>query len=226
MDNPVLKVDWATHAAAKFACEKWHYSSCTPVGPTVKVGAWEGNRYIGCVIFGHGANYHIGSPYNLGQNQCCELVRVALREHKAPVSQVVARAISFMRKANPGVRLIVSYADPEHGHHGGIYQAMGWVYRGKCAPAVKVFYNGRWAHKKTVDDAGVNQTNLLKRVCEGKHCYLFPLDADMRKQIMPLAKPYPKRAGSDTKDTPGSQPGEGSSTLTPALHLSCGLSNG
>jgi hypothetical protein len=27
----------------------------------------------------------------------------------------------------------------------------------------------------------------------GKHRYLMPLDADMRAQIMPLSKPYPKR---------------------------------
>jgi len=30
-----------------------------------------------------------------------------------------------------GVRLVVSYADPAHGHHGGIYQAGNWVYLGR-----------------------------------------------------------------------------------------------
>jgi hypothetical protein len=49
-------MDWATHAAAVYACRHWHYSGCMPAGKTVKVGAWELGRFIGCVIFGRGAN--------------------------------------------------------------------------------------------------------------------------------------------------------------------------
>ena len=26
--KPVLRIDWATHEAARYACEKWHYSRC------------------------------------------------------------------------------------------------------------------------------------------------------------------------------------------------------
>ncbi len=52
---------------------------------------------------------------------------------------------------------------------------------------------------------------------EGKHRYLMPLDAQMRERIKPLARAYPKRAGSDTKDTAGFQSAEGGSTPTPAL---------
>ena len=32
-----------------------------------------------------------------------------------------------------------------------------------------------------------------KVTVEGKHKYLMPLDRKMRKQIAPLAKPYPKK---------------------------------
>jgi hypothetical protein len=39
-----LRIDWATHAAAKYACENWHYSGCMPVGKLVKVGAWESGK--------------------------------------------------------------------------------------------------------------------------------------------------------------------------------------
>ena len=45
----------------------------------------------------------------------------------------------------------------------------------------------------------------------------MPLDADMRRRIEPMAKPYPKRAASDTSDTPAVQAGEGGSTPTAAL---------
>ena len=38
---------------------------------------------------------------------------------------------------------------------------------------------------------------------EWKHIYLMPLDEDMRKRILPLSKPYPKR---DKQAMTGTQP--------------------
>jgi hypothetical protein len=218
MSKADLKIDWATHAAARYACENWHYSRCLPVGKLVKVGTWENGKFIGVVLFGRGANCNMVKGYGLSQDQGCELVRIALTKHKSPVSKIAAQAIRFLKKQSPNLRLIVSYADPEAGHHGGIYQAGNWVYRGLSASAVKVWYNNKWSHKKSVDDAGVDQANLAKKRVAGKHTYLMPLDNDMRKRILPLSKPYPKRAGSDTTDTAGFQPAEGGSIPTPALH--------
>lgn len=193
MGKVELRIDWATHEAAKHACENWHYSRCLPVGKLVKVGAWENGKFIGVVLFGRGANNNMLAPFGLDQDDGCELVRIALTKHQSPVSQIAAQAIKFLKRQSNNLRLIVSYADPEQGHHGGIYQAGNWIYTGTSGKAVKVFYKGKWSHKKTVDDAGVNQTNLHKKIVAGKHRYLMPLDDEMRKQILPLAKPYPKR---------------------------------
>jgi hypothetical protein len=191
--KPELKIDWATHEAAKFACEKWHYSKCVPVGKLAKIGVWENKIFIGVIIFGRGANNNMLSPFGLTQDQGCELVRVALNKHITPVSKIMSFSIKFLKKSQNNLRLIVSYADPEQGHHGGIYQACNWIYTGESSKAIKVFYNGKWSHKKTVDDAGVDQKNLLKKIVSGKHRYLMPLDEAMRQKIAKLAKPYPKR---------------------------------
>ena len=193
MSKSDLVVDWATHAAAKYACENWHYSGCLPVGKMVKVGAWENGRFIGVVLFGRGANHNMVKGYGLTQDQGCELVRIALTKHDSQVSRICALAMRFLKAQSPDLRLIVSYADPEQGHHGGIYQGGNWIYRGLSASALKIWYKGKWAHKKTVDDAGINQQNLAKKRVAGKHTYLMPLDEDMRGRIMPLSKPYPKR---------------------------------
>ena len=193
MSKNDLVVDWATFEAAKHACLKWHYSKCIPSGKLVKVGAWEKGKFIGVVLFGRGANHNMGKAFNTRQDECVELVRIALTSHSTPVSRVMALAIKFLRQSNPKVRLVVSYADPDAGHHGGIYQATNWVYTGESAKAVKVFYKGRWAHKKTVDDAKVDQSKLKKKTVPGKHRYLMPLDGEMKARILPLAKPYPKR---------------------------------
>lgn len=192
-DKPELKIDWASHEATKYACEHWHYSKCLPVGKLVKVGAWEKDKFIGVVVFSRGANNNMLKPFGLQQEEGCELTRIALTKHEVPVSKIMALAVKFLVKSQNALRLIVSYADPDQGHYGGIYQACNWLYTGPSGKALKVFYKGKWSHKKTVDDAGVNQTNLPKKMVIGKHRYLMPLDKEMSAKIAPLAKPYPKR---------------------------------
>ena len=59
--------------------------------------------------------------------------------------------------------------------------------------------------------------DCIKIEVPGKHKYLMPLDSEMRKQLEPLRKPYPKRVGSDTVDTSAVQAGEGGLTPTPTL---------
>ena len=51
-----------------------------------------------------------------------------------------------------------------------------------------------------------------------KHKYLWPLDDEMRKKILPLSKPYPKRASSIGVDALGDQPREAGSIPSGALH--------
>lgn len=191
--KPEIRIDWASHEAAKYACENWHYSKCMPSGKLAKIGAWEGGKFIGVVIFGRGANHNMLKPFGLQQDEGCELVRIALAKHAAPVSKIMACAIRFLHKAQTGLQLIVSYADPEQGHHGGIYQACNWVYTGPSSKAVKIFYKGKWSHKKTVDDAGIEQGHLPKKVVAGKHRYLMALNKQMHVKIKPLAQSYPKR---------------------------------
>jgi hypothetical protein len=192
-DKLSLKIDWASHEAAKYACLNWHYSKCLPVGKLVKVGVWEDSKFIGVVVFSRGANNNMLKPFGLQQEDGCELTRIALTKHKVPVSKIMALAVRLLVKSQKGLRLIVSYADPDQNHHGGIYQACNWLYTGPSGKALKVFYKGKWSHKKTVDDAGVNQSNLPKKVVTGKHRYLMPLDKETSAKIATLAKPYPKR---------------------------------
>ena len=122
-DKVDLKLDWCSYEAAKFAVEHWHYSKCMPIGKLVKIGVWEDNKYIGAVIFGYGNNQFQGVAYGLVQTQICELLRIALTEHKTPVTKISSIALKMLKQSNKGMRLVVSYADPEQGHNGAIYQA-------------------------------------------------------------------------------------------------------
>lgn len=200
-----FKVDWCSHLAAKFAVENWHYSKTMPVGKTVKIGVWENEKFIGCVIFSRGATIHIGSPYKMKQTEVCELTRVALNKHKVPVSKILSISINMLKKRCPGLRLIISYADVDQNHSGGIYQASNWIYTGLMNEGATGAFivNGKKKHPKSIHSMGVIQS--LKEVRKhldpkatifktaGKHKYIFPLDKEIKKQIIGLSKPYPKK---------------------------------
>jgi hypothetical protein len=206
--KPELRVDWATHEASKHAVEKWHYSKRLPMPPLVKVGAWENKKFVGVFLFGRGANNSIGDQFGLDSTQACELVRVAFTKHATPISRVGAIAMKWLKKHSPGLRLIVSYADEEQGHHGGIYQAMGWVYVGRSQGGVEFFHEGRWKHSREVMGGAFggarkvkDHLSLPKRKTRGKHKYLMPLDAEMKAKILSLSKPYPRRHASASSET-------------------------
>jgi hypothetical protein len=227
MSKPTLKLDWCGQDAATYAVMNWHYSRAMPSSKLAKIGVWENGKFIGAIIYGLGATPNLCKPYGLTQQECCELVRVALSKHETPVSRIVAISMRILKRDMPGVRLVVSFADPSEGHHGGIYQAGGWLYGGKSADARFFVVNGIERHPRSIGSSGWVQSlgwlraNVDNRASTtlkpGKHRYLMPLDDEMRARIEPLRKPYPKRAGSADGGTAGIQPVGGGSNPTPAL---------
>ena len=230
--KPTLKLDWCSHEAAKYAVERWHYSKRMPKSKLAKIGVWEDEKYIGVVIFGVGATSDLVKSYGLDKTEGCELVRVALREHSTSVSRIVSIALKLLKRSMTGLRLVVSFADPEQGHTGGIYQAGGWFYVGRSQASEEYLVNGkRWhgralrhekpAHLTTKQTLALMDPNFKVIMGSTKYRYLMPLDDAMRLQIAPLAKPYPKRicAASIDSDAPGFQPVEGGADPTAALKL-------
>lgn len=232
--NGNLVINWATHELAKFACEHWHYSKCIPKSKLVKVGVWENGKFIGVVIFSYGANQNLSSPYGLKKTECVELTRVALARHKTPVSKILSIAVKFLRKKCQGIKLIVSYADIDQGHHGGIYQANGWAYAGIRNAGTKSAYiiNGKKIHPKTIFDRyGTRAESDIRKIhpdlemfrTKGKHIYLKPLDSEVAKLVQSMNKPYPKRIVSREIAVPVDQTGEEGESPITMLHSLDGL---
>ena len=234
--KPDLKIDWASYDAAKYACENWHYSKTIPMPPIVKVGVWENGKFIGVVLFSRGASPMLGAAYGLNQTECCELTRVALTRHKTSVSRILSIAVKFLKKENKGIRLLISFADPAHGHHGGIYQGSGWIYSGQSIEKKDyIGPDGKKYLSRQVSESGVvKQFGKLTRVYKrsecisvpvpGKHRYLMPLDDAMREIIKPLSKPYPKRVKQAmTGDQPEQRRRD---TDPPAPHSVDGMQDG
>ena len=220
-----LKIDWATHEAAKFACEKWHYSKCLPTGKTVKIGVWEDDKYIGVIIYSYGANNNAAKSFNLNQTEVCELTRVALNKHKTAVSRILSISLKFLNKQSPGIKIVFSYSDlSDQGHHGGIYQANGWLYIGTRSTSDKGAYyiiNGKQMHGRSARakyGSEKNFPNGWEHVkSKTKHLYVKVLDNNyiLDKKVYS----YPKRALSKSNVVPGFQSGEGGVIPTNALQL-------
>lgn len=201
-----LRIDWATHDAAKYACEHWHYSGCLPSGKIVKVGVWEDGRFIGVVLFSRGASPYLLEKYSISQYEGCELTRIALARHKTPVSRIVKIALQFLRKSCPGLKLVVSFADPEEGHHGGVYQAGNWIYTGRSNSTIEYFIRGKWRHVRGAYYDKTEKTPTRTR--EGKHRYLMPLDPDLGAKLRSLAQAFPKRPKQATTGSTGTAAGQ------------------
>jgi len=222
-----LKVDLCEYDAAKYAVMHWHYSKAMPSGKLVRFGVWEDKRFIGCVIFGRGATINIGRPYNLKQTRVCELVRVALNKHQSPVTKIVSQAIKILKETNPGMELIVSYADSNQGHTGVIYQAGNWIYEGYSTDS-NIIIKGKLLHRRSITAKyGTNSLEWIQNnvdpkaervLTKPKYKYLMPLNKRIKKQIQKLSKPYPKSVKSIEADALSFQDKEGGSIPTLTLH--------
>lgn len=191
-----------------FWVHRAHYSRSTPASKLVGVGFRESGRSIGVVIFGRGASSQIHSPFAVEQDAVCELCRVALGPHLTPTSRVVAIAVKLLRRQSPGLRLIVSYADPEQRgpsgapHLGVLYQSMNWLYLGQTHRESLIQLNGRLFHPRSVTSRfGTRRIDWLRANVAAdaghvrtmpKHRYVLPLDDDMRRQLEARRLPYPK----------------------------------
>ena len=161
---PKLKIDWCSYDAAKYAVQHWHYSRSLPCSKTARLGVWEDERFIGAVVFAWGANRHLAGEYRLKMTECAELCRVALDKHVTPVTRILAIAIRMLKRQMPGIRLLVSYADLNHGHLGKIYQASNWIYVGTTGYEAGITLNGKLTHRRTINSKyGTSDIEWLRK---------------------------------------------------------------
>ena len=209
-----MRLTKANPKAIRYACLHFHYAASVPVN-TIGYNVYNNaDEWCGVILYGTGATPNIGKPYNLPIGGVLELVRVALNGKQELTSQAVSLSLKQLRKDVPHCRLVVSFADCDQRHLGTIYQATNWIYTGteNSGNLGAFLVNGKKMHPKSVyakivktDDGKMihcPQTIEAVRkyldpnaeifVTTGKRKYLMPMDKAMKKQIISLAKPYPK----------------------------------
>ena len=215
-----MRLEKASHKAIKYACMNFHYAKAVPANSFGYSVFNNENEFCGVVLFGHGANQNIGSEFNLNRGQIVELTRVALNGKHGYTSKAVSISIRLLKKDNPTVKLIVSYADKGQNHLGKIYQASNWFYIEDIkSSGMEVSINGKWVHRRSYYSLKNKPLIQEKRQKPGKHKYIYPLESGLIDVCKKMSKPYPKNAAVAHKGEHQDTNQEGAFDSTSPLNL-------
>ena len=93
------------------------------------------DELIGCIVYGTpvGGNVMRGDGISplLNHGEVLELTRLWIQDgHGANIeSWTISQSFDWIRKNYTKVKVLISYADPDAGHLGKIYQATNWKYQ-------------------------------------------------------------------------------------------------
>jgi hypothetical protein len=199
--------------AADFV-EKYHYthksSSCRYAFGLYSIGTqhmfFAGNteKLIGVMTYGHPvSNRAIGSitkTISLALDNVLELTRLVVLDETGTNTEswFIGQTFDWLKKNAPEVKVLVSYADPEQSHTGGIYRATNWLYQGcgysKLMPdySIRISEDELWTHSRTVGSRWGNKSvaNLAKSIGQtfyrkeetAKHRYIYFLCSKKEKK--------------------------------------------
>lgn len=164
-----------------------HYSHSVPSGKSVWV------RVADAVMcFSIPANKNIAAFLHGCPMETWELSRLwAPDAHEVVLTRALSLGVRIFRESQPTVMSLVSYADPNAGHHGGIYRAASWLYTGQSSDGRywrgpdgdtvprRKFHSGRsFLNKSEIESLGYEQLNL-----PGKHRYVRGLTKRSKKVL-------------------------------------------
>jgi hypothetical protein len=181
---------------------KYHYLGRMPRATVIVCAVFEDEKPepVAAVFFGHPATHW--------QVPVLELTRLVRSDDcKMSLTQLVAFACKQIKQDKSLPQLLISYADPAAGHHGGIYQASSWNFHAKRGSYVDgAMVNGVFVpwrtlrHKYGSSSANVvkqknPEMDIVKHVAEGKYLYWRALDGRAEKDAKTVGlekNPYPK----------------------------------
>ena len=94
----------------------------------------EGRQMVGMIIYG--SPFHTTTHFlepEVKHSEVIELKRLYIDDIgvKNLESFFIGQSLNLLRKDEPSVKVVVTFADDKHGHVGGIYQATNAIYLGK-----------------------------------------------------------------------------------------------
>ena len=138
--------------------EQWHYSHLVPTGRNIFFGWYTDEGLYAVADYGIGVNGYQAkylaqqTGHDVGSLNLLELKRLARAEpqqHDMPLTRFLKICHAILKK--DGVRFIVAFSDPDHGHNGGLYKAANFTHLGKTnAERHVVDKCGRQFHRRRI----------------------------------------------------------------------------
>jgi hypothetical protein len=164
-------------------------------------GLFIDNILVGICTFGFPPNYNYNNGkcvFNSTEVLTLELNRLITDDglNKNSLSYLVSHSLKLL----PAPSCIVSYADPNQGHHGYIYQATNWIYTGTSTPKHRYHFKDgstfdirRGIDQKILDHGEVIKKELL--LPTHRYIYLNGNKKDKKTMLRDFklnSLPYPK----------------------------------
>ena len=180
-------------------------------------------KMIGVIVYGDPIGRHSGASISelIDRTEVYELTRLYIHDGYGSniESWFIGQTIKWL-KENTKLKALMSYAAPQEGHLGIVYQATNWIYQGnKIRPndscVFKFDEDGEWRHGRTIFPYyGTNDPEKIRKQVKKpfwikkelrKHRYVYLLCSKKEKRkILKTLKypslPYPKekiRTGLD-----------------------------
>lgn len=145
--------------------EEHHYShNVTGVTAMYSFRVDRDGELIGAAIFGRPAMKEAFDKYSKrGELNLLELRRFCLVDDTPEHAESMVLAIMLSEVSKHGVNRVLSYADPNHGHLGTAYYAVGGRCLGLTAPITEVLWKGRyWSTRNLNHHRGDDKSRGLR----------------------------------------------------------------
>ena len=216
-----------------------HYSGKVVQNSQLHFGVFLDGKCGGAMSFGPSLDKRkmLGIVEGTKWNGFLELNRMAFADWlpRNSESRAIAVAMRLIRKAYPHIEWVVSFADGTQCGDGTIYRASGFDLIG-IKKNTQLVVNPRtgetMATMAAYHKGYASEISTWEKLSGHMLRYIYFLNPAARERLTVPILPFseidrrgagmylgkPKRAGSDTSDTPAFQAGEGGSLPTPALH--------
>lgn len=149
-----------------------------------------GDKMIGAMIYGRLAMANVWKKYGEKKEDVMELRRLVCIDDtpRNTESYFIGQTLKWLIK-NTEIKTIVSYADPEYGHEGIIYQASNFKKDGKTSKGKVIMYKGKKYHDKAIRTkykgelkpfaknlkTALENGDAYYKKTEGKNIYIYDL---------------------------------------------------
>tara|TARA_Y100000310_G_C20392519_1_gene673499 strand:+ start:72 stop:740 length:669 start_codon:yes stop_codon:yes gene_type:complete len=204
-DKDKISMQKIPNRLAKEVIVKHHYSHAFP-SAELSLGFYVDGKLNAVVVYGQSASSTMKESLPA---KYWELVRLFSFDWagKNMESYCIGQSIKYIKQNYKDIKILVSFADPEQGHLGKIYQATNWLYCGRSVEDTWYIIDGKKVHPRSMnarygtrDKKKLEKLGIVYKIekLHGKHRYIYILGKNkqenkkLKKNLQYEILSYPK----------------------------------